>query len=271
MINKIKINGKTTYLVLVGIIFVLSSFIVYAGPSEMGHSINEIDWSTEIQNLQVQNLFVRDTIEITDLPLNFPSGLTSNEIHADEDLFAETFFTASQIRTHELYLGTDYATAPFISDWDNLSSIVDNNLWIPFETQVKIDWNGNPFEWDAGGVTYGEGHQISPFCDASYAGHKSYKVVGAQPNSEWQEDLCSYHENGYYYFSGYFSKVNELPYDTYIYNYYTYPQGVGSEEILPYHTTKLLVDNGEGICYECGPDNSDNWICEVSMHSTCTL
>jgi len=267
MTNKIKINGKTTYLVLLGIILVLSSFIVYAVPSDIGHSINEIDWAnSEIAHLQVANLVVRDTIEITDLPLGFSSGLTSNQISADEDLFADTFFTASQVRAHELYLGPDYATASFISDWDNLSSISDNNIWIPFEPDpIKIDWNGNSFEWDAGGTMYGVSHQINPACDAAYAGNRRYKVVGAQPNSEWQDSICSWNGVGYTW-SGSWGKTNpDLRYDTYINKYYTYPQGVG-DEFLEFYPTKFIFGNGEGECYECGPDDSDDWVCEIALH-----
>lgn len=268
MINKIKINGKITYLILVGIILVLASLMVYAVPSEIGHSINEIDWSGEVAHLQVQNLNVGDTIEIVDVPLSFSAGLTSNEISADEDLFAETFFIASQVRAHELYLGSDYATAPFISDWENLSSANAYDLWMSYEADpIEIDWNGNNFDWQTG-VEYSSGYVIDPNCDAGYAGNKKYKVIGALPNAEWKSQLCSWNGVGYTW-SGSWTKVNAgLTYDVYIHKYYTYPQGVGSGD-LDIHTTRLLLRASDGGCYACGPDNSDNWVCEVALHSSC--
>ena len=125
MAKKIKISRRAIYSSLVIILFIATAITVYSfnlgPPSEMGHSLDELDFSSEISNIETWNISVNgEAIFSGDVDIDFV--YTPLYIQAPE-MISENYTSSRNVKTHEFCLGSDYASADCIQDWNNLSGI----------------------------------------------------------------------------------------------------------------------------------------------------
>ena len=136
---KVKISRRAIYSSLVIVLFIAAAITVYSfnigPPSEMGHSLDELDFSSEISNVNVWNVSVNGEATFSGA-VDIDFVYTPIYIQATE-MISDNYTSASNVKTHEFCLGSDYATADCIQDWGNLSGdVVDPNV---------INWNYDVF------------------------------------------------------------------------------------------------------------------------------